>query len=273
MDIVKAIVLGAVQGLTEFLPVSSTAHLKVVPALMGWSDPGAGFTSIVQLGTTFAVIVYFWRDLAQILVAWLKSFVDPETRKSIEAKQGWAIFVGTLPIGIFGVAFKDQIETTFRSLNIISSSLIGLGFLMLFAEKVGSQQRNIKDINNKSGLLFGIWQALALIPGMSRSGSTITGGLLAGFNRYAAARFSFLLATPAILLAALFNLKNHPDLYSESQLGAILISTLTAFIVGYMAIKFLMKFLQTHSMMIFVVYRIGLGALLYWLVHTHRLVA
>lgn len=183
MGLVEAIVLGIVQGLTEFLPISSTAHIRIVPSLVGWPDPGAAFTAVIQLGTIVAVIVYFWSDLCRFFLGWLAGMRDPHRRSSLEWRMGWAIVVGTIPIAIFGLLFKDSIEGSLRSLYVIAIALIALGLLMMVAEIVGRRDRSLEGVRLRDGLWVGFWQALALIPGASRSGTTITGGLFAGLDR------------------------------------------------------------------------------------------
>lgn len=267
MNIFEAAVLGTVQGLTEFLPISSTAHLRVVPAIVGWEDPGAAFTAVTQLGTMAAVLLYFRRDIARIVWTWLRSLWTPALRRDLDARMGWYIGLGTIPIGVCGVAFKDQIESGARNLWVISGTLIGLALLLLVAETVGRQKRDINHISLRDGLLIGCFQALALIPGVSRSGSTITGGLFLGFTRESAARYSFLLSVPAIVLAGLFEL---PAIGRTGVPGAVptAIATLLAFVVGYASIAWLLRFLVRHSTMLFIGYRIALGGVLIGLLST-----
>lgn len=271
MDILQAIVLGLVQGFTEFLPVSSSTHVRLVPTLLGWPDPGASFTAVIQVGTVLAVILYFWKDLVGVLVGWFKSFRDEAYRQTTEVKLGWAILIGTIPIVVLGVLFKDDIETTFRSLYVISFSLIGLALVLGLAEIMGKHTKNLQDVNWRNGLWVGIWQALALVPGMSRSGSTITAGLFAGFDRETAARFSFLMSVPSILGAAIFSLKSHADVLLGEQLVPIVVSNIVAFLSGYAGIAFLMNFLRTHSTLVFIVYRVLLGGILLVLLQSGRL--
>ncbi|HMS53778.1 MAG TPA: undecaprenyl-diphosphate phosphatase [Fimbriimonadaceae bacterium] len=261
MELIQAIVLGIVQGLTEWLPISSTAHLRVVPALLGWEDPGAAFTAVIQIGTLFAAIIYFRRDLWSALSAWVRSFKTKES--SPEARMGWAIFYGTIPIVIFGFLFKDQIKGAgFRSIQTMAIMLIVMGVLLLVAEKVGKRGRPLVSVQPKDGWLVGLWQAIALIPGASRSGSTITGSLLLGFDRTTAARFSFLLSTPSIAAAGIFELIEERKAILNDNLMPTIVATLVSFVVGYASIAFLMKFLQTKSTMVFIVYRVALGVLL-----------
>jgi len=256
----EAIVLGLVQGLTEFLPISSSGHLRIVPALLGWEDPGAGFTAVIQLGTMAAVLIYFRADLRRIAAAWLGELRVPVRQASQEAKLGWFIVLGTIPIAIFGFIFKDQIESGARSLYLIGSALILFSFVMVAAERVGTRQRSLEGMNGRDGLFIGVAQSLALIPGVSRSGATISAGLFRGFDRVAAARYSFLLSVPAVVLSGLFELRKVGENGSPSA-AATVIATLVAFVTGYLAIAWLLRYLSTHTLEIFVIYRIALGAL------------
>ncbi|MGH2803741.1 MAG: undecaprenyl-diphosphate phosphatase, partial [Thermoleophilaceae bacterium] len=262
MSVVEAIVLGIVQGLTEFLPISSTGHLRIVPAFLGWDDPGAAFTAVTQLGTMAAVLLYFREDLLRISRAWLRSLGDRPLRRSLDARLGWYIVLGTIPIGIFGVLFKDQIETGARDLYLIGVALIVLGLVLLLAEWVGTRERAIEQIRTRDGFAIGLAQALALIPGVSRSGATITAGLFMGLDRTAAARFSFLLSVPAVVLSGLLELGTilSEDDGEGTSLVPLALATLLAFVSGYAAIAFLLRFLVSHSTAIFVVYRVTLGA-------------
>jgi undecaprenyl-diphosphatase len=261
MDLIEAIVLGIVQGLTEFLPISSTGHLRIVPAFLGWEDPGAAFTAVIQLGTTFAVLLYFRRELWRIAVAWLDSVRTRGQRRDLDARLGWFIVLGTIPIGVFGLLFSDQIETSARDLYLIGGALIVLGLVMLVADRVGPQTRDLESMSVREGLAVGFAQALALIPGVSRSGATITAGLFAGLNREAAARYSFLLSTPAIVLAAAFEMRKFIGEDTGAGAVEIVVATLFAFVVGYLSIAFLLRWLARHSLAVFVAYRVGLGAL------------
>jgi undecaprenyl-diphosphatase len=264
VSILQAIVLGIVQGLTEFLPISSTGHLRIVPAFLGWEDPGAAFTAVTQLGTMAAVLLYFRHDLIRIWWAWLRSVRERTYLKGdIDARLGWYIIIGTIPIGIFGLAFKDQIENGARDLYLIGSALIVLGLVLMVAEKVGTRERDLEHIRTKDGLAIGLAQSLALIPGVSRSGSTITAGLFMGLNRTAAARFSFLLSIPAVVLSGAFELlsilgDNEGD---HTSLLALAVATVMAFLTGYLAIAWMLRYLEHHTTMVFVVYRVVLGAI------------
>ena len=258
MDAIQAIVLGIVQGLTEYLPVSSTAHLRIVPAFLGWEDPGAAFTAVTQLGTLAAVLLYFRTDLLRIATTWLRSLRDPALRGSLDARMGWYIILGTIPIAVFGFVFSDQIESGARELYLIGTTLIVLGLLLLYAEHVARRNRGLEDIRRRDGIVIGFAQAAALVPGVSRSGATITAGLFLGFDRESAARYSFLLSVPAVVLSGLFEIRHIGD---EDGAGAVptLIATVLAFVVGYASIAFLLRWLAHHSTAIFVAYRVVLG--------------
>jgi undecaprenyl-diphosphatase len=260
MDAFQAIVLGIVQGLTEFLPISSTGHLRIVPAFLGWEDPGAAFTAVTQLGTMAAVLLYFREDLWRIATTWLRSLREPELRGTLDARMGWYIGLGTIPIAIFGFLFKDQIEEGARSLYLIGTTLIVLGLLLLLAEKVATHERPLERINRRDAIVIGFAQACALVPGVSRSGATLTAGMFLGFDRTSAARYSFLLSVPAVVLSGLFELRKIGD---EGGAGFVptAIATVLAFIVGYATIAFLLRWLTSHSTAIFVAYRVALGAL------------
>jgi undecaprenyl-diphosphatase len=268
VSLLEAIVLGVVQGLTEFLPISSTAHLRIVPAFAGWPDPGAAFTAVTQLGTMAAVLLYFREDLLRISRAWLRSLRDPPLRRQLDARIGWYIVLGTVPIGIFGVLFKDQIETGARDLYLIGTTLIVLGLVLFVAEKVGKRDRTIEQIRTRDGFVVGLAQALALIPGVSRSGATITAGLFMGLDRTAAARFSFLLSIPAVVLSGLLELGSilsGEEGESASAFGLV-VATFLAFLTGYASIALLLRYLTSHSTNIFVAYRVVLGILVLTLV-------
>jgi undecaprenyl-diphosphatase len=268
MSTLEAIVLGIVQGLTEFLPISSTAHLRIVPAFAGWDDPGAAFTAVTQLGTMLAVVIYFREDLLRIARTWLRSLREPAVRTELDARLGWYIVLGTVPIGIFGILFKDQIESGARDLYLIGVALIVLGLILLLAEQVGTRDRYIEDVRTRDGFWVGMAQAAALIPGVSRSGATITAGLFLGLERAAAARFSFLLSVPAVVLSGLLELGTIVSGEEGEHVGAgaLVIATVMAFIFGYASIAFLLRFLATHSTAVFVAYRVALGSLVLILV-------
>jgi undecaprenyl-diphosphatase len=265
MDALQAIVLGIVQGLTEFLPISSTAHLRLVPAFAGWDDPGTAFTAVVQLGTMAAVLLYFRQDLWNIATAWLRSLHDPAARGTLNARLGWYLIVGTIPVSVLGVLFKDKIETDARQLVLVGIALIVLGIVLEIAERVGRKERTVESLTLRDGVIIGVAQAAALVPGVSRSGSTISAGLFLGFERASAARYSFLLSVPAVVLSGLFELK---DVGDGGGAGAVptIIATIFAFIVGYASIAWFLKFLTRHPVTVFVIYRVVLGALVLALV-------
>ena len=265
MSALEAIVLGIVQGLTEFLPISSTAHLRIVPAFAGWEDPGAAFTAVTQLGTMAAVLLYFRHDLWRIARATLRAVHDPAERSTLDARLGFYILVGTIPIGVFGLLFSDQIETGARNLTLIGCTLILLGLLLLLAEKLASHEREIDSFTARDGIIMGFAQAAALVPGVSRSGATLTAGLFLGFERRAAARYSFLLSVPAVVLSGAFELR-HIGEGQHASFVPTAIATVCAFVVGYASIAFLLRWLGNHSTAVFVVYRVGLGALVLALV-------
>jgi undecaprenyl-diphosphatase len=269
VDAVQAIVLGIVQGLTEFLPVSSTAHLRIVPAFFGWEDPGAAFTAIVQLGTMAAVLLYFRNDLWNIASAWLRSVRARERApQDQDARMGWYIILGTIPIAILGVAFKDQIENQFRTLELVGSALIAFSLVMLWAEAASRRDRELTEITRRDGFIIGCAQALALVPGVSRSGATISAGLFLNFERTAAARYSFLLSVPAVVLSGLFELR-HVGESGGAPAGATALATVIAFVVGYASIAFLLRYLVHHSIAIFAGYRMVLGVIVILLAATN----
>jgi undecaprenyl-diphosphatase len=261
VDLLQAIVLGVVQGLTEFLPISSSAHLRILPAFAGWSDPGAAFTAVVQLGTMAAELLFFRHDLLRIGRAWLGALRRPELRGTLDARLGWYLILGTLPISVLGLAFEDDIETTFRALALIGTTLIALGLVLLFADRVGRRQRGIADLTLRDGLIMGAAQTLALVPGVSRSGATLTAGLLLGLERPAAARFSFLLSIPAVVLSGLYQLFDILSGEESTGVGTagLVLATLLAFVSGYAAIALLLRYVASHTFGVFVGYRVVLG--------------
>ena len=259
MNAIQAIVLGVVQGLTEFLPISSSGHLRIVPALFGWNDPGAAFTAVIQLGTMAAVLLYFRADLWRIATAWLRSLRDRSMRDDLDARMGWYIILGTIPIAVIGLVFKDPIETKFRNLELIGTTLILFGFVMLAAEAVSRRDRPLREITRRDGFLIGCAQALALVPGVSRSGATISAGLFLNFDRAAAARYSFLLSVPAVVLSGLFELRHAGE--GNLPIGATIIATLLAFVTGYASIALLLTYLARHTIGVFVAYRVVLGVI------------
>jgi undecaprenyl-diphosphatase len=261
VDLFKAVFLGLLQGLTEFLPISSSAHLRIFPELLGWEDPGAAFTAVVQIGTETAVLLYFWRDIWRIGSTWARSLFVPETRADRDARMGWFIIVGSLPIVLLGIAFKDVIEQDFRNLWVIGTMLILFGVILGVAEKVGRKTQSIERLTMRDAVLLGLAQAAALVPGVSRSGSTISMGLFLGYEREAATRYAFLLAIPAVVGAGLFELPEIPGGHYEYGVVPTIVATVVAFVVGYAAIAWLLRYVSTHSYAPFIIYRIALGGL------------
>lgn len=259
LDFLKAAVLGVLQGVTEFLPISSSAHLRIFPELFGWGDPGAAFTAVVQIGTEAAVLIFFRQDIWRIGSAWVRSLYDASWRGTFDARMGWFIIAGSLPIVALGISLKDVIENDFRSLWIIGTTLVVLGLVLGIADRVGRNERTIRQMNLQHAVLLGLAQAMALVPGVSRSGATISMGRFLGYEREAATRFAFLLAIPAVVGAGLFELPEIP--HGENAYGPwpTLVATLVSFVVGYAAIAWLLRYVSTHSYLPFVVYRIALG--------------
>jgi undecaprenyl-diphosphatase len=270
VDLLQAIILGVVQGLTEFLPISSSAHLRITASIAGWEDPGAAFTAVTQLGTESAVLIYFRQDLWRIARAWLRSLGNPReaVRADPDARMGWFIVAATIPIGVFGLAFEDQIEEGARNLTLIGTTLIVFALVLLFADRHGRHVRELHQLSLREGVTIGVAQALALVPGVSRSGATISAGLLLGLTRTAAARFSFLLAVPAVLASGLFQLFGilTGEEGGDEPFAYVAVATLVAFVCGYAVIAWLLRYLVTHTMTVFVVYRLALGALVLGLV-------
>ncbi|MFF3906079.1 undecaprenyl-diphosphate phosphatase [Streptomyces sp. NPDC001848] len=270
MSWLESLILGLVQGLTEFLPVSSSAHLRLTAAFAGWKDPGAAFTAITQIGTESAVLIYFRKDIANILSAWFRSLFDKKMRQNQDARTGWLVIVGSIPIGVLGVTLKDQIEGPFRDLRLTATMLIVMGLVLGIADRPAArdetggrhrapkQRKTLQDLGIKDGLIYGACQAMALVPGVSRSGATISGGLFLGYRREAAARYSFLLAIPAVLASGAFELKDAAEAGRVSW-GPTLFATVIAFVSGYAVITWFMKFISSKSFMPFVWYRIVLG--------------
>ncbi|MFD7433236.1 undecaprenyl-diphosphate phosphatase [Streptomyces sp. NPDC059861] len=312
----ESIILGLVQGLTEFLPISSSAHLRLVAAFSGWQDPGAAFTAITQIGTETAVLIYFRSDIARIVTAWCRSLTDRTRREDPDARLGWMLIIGSIPIGVLGVTFKDQIEGPFRDLRLTATMLIVMGVVLGVADRRAARAeresgvqatakatpgaplalstsstpvtpvalstpatqatlstpntprtsgKTLHDLTVRDGLIYGLCQALALIPGVSRSGATTSGGLFMGYTRAAAARYCFLLAIPAVLASGLFELQDAGK-GGQVSWGPTALATLIAFGVGYAVIAWFMKFIETRSFMPFVHYRIALGLVIIALV-------
>ncbi|WP_026554762.1 undecaprenyl-diphosphate phosphatase [Arthrobacter sp. 35W] len=270
MNWFEAALLGLIQGLTEFLPISSSAHLFVVGKFLpSGADPGAAFTAVTQLGTETAVIVYFWRDIVRIITAWFGSLRGRLPKNDPDVRMGWLVILGSLPIVALGVLFQHAIENTLRNLWIVATTLIVFGLILAVADAVGKHQRELKDLSYKHGILYGFAQALALIPGVSRSGGTITAGLLMGYTRQAAARYSFLLAIPAVFGAGLYELykifAQHEGAQGPFGIPETILATVVAFVVGYLIIGWFLKYISSKSYSIFVWYRIALGLLLFLL--------
>lgn len=259
MSLLEAIILGVVQGVTEFLPISSTAHLKIVPALVGWGDPGAAYSAVIQLGTVAAVLIYFAKDLVRLTKAFVAGLLAKAPFGTEDSRLAWFVGLGTLPIGVLGLLLKKRIESDFRSLWVIAGSMIVLAVVLFVIERVAKHQRTIADLTLKDGIIIGLWQALALVPGSSRSGTTITGGLAQGLTREAAARYSFLLSIPSTGLAGVFELKHLLEATDRPSTAALVLGTVVSFATGMAAIAGLLQFLRTRSMLVFVVYRVVLG--------------
>ena len=271
MTFFQAVILGIIQGLTEFLPISSTAHLRIIPALLGWADPGAAFTAVIQIGTLVAVLLYFLKDIIGIIAAMLSGIAKGKPLATRDAQLGWFIVVGTIPVVIFGVLFKNAIETSLRSLYVMAASMILPALVLMLAEIItkarvarGQHLKNMNEFNWKDALIVGFAQSVALIPGSSRSGTTITGGLFVGMTRETAARFSFLLSLPSVFAAGAFELikQRHALLSTEAGMVSLIVSTVVSGIVGYASIAFLLGYLKKHSTYLFIFYRLALGGLL-----------
>ena len=271
----SAIFLGIVQGLTEFLPISSSAHIRIVGEFMNKAqDPGARFTAITQIGTELAVLIFFRNDIAAIVKAWFKQVVfrtELSTEGKGQARMGWLIIVGSIPIVVLGYLGKDIITNDLRSLWLIASVMIIFGLILGYADKVGKSERSLDQLNAKHGILYGAAQALALVPGVSRSGATIAMGRLLGYTREAALRYSFLLALPAVFGSGLYELKDALTSDSTPNVFTIpetLVATGVAFVIGYIVIAWLLKFVSTKSFRPFIIYRVALGSVLLILLAT-----
>lgn len=259
-QLLQAFVFGFIQGLTEFIPISSTAHLRVIPALLGWGDKGAAFTAVIQMGTLIATFVYFKSDLVDITKGFLSAV---KTRKDFFKNPYSRIFIliitGTIPISVAGVIFKGFIENEARGLYIISASLILLAIILFIAEKISVHKKGFSEITFKDGIIIGLAQVLSLIPGSSRSGVTITAGLFCGLKRDVAARFSFLLSIPAITLSGLYELYTERNILLNENFFSLIVATIVSGVVGYLSIAFLINYLKTKSNLLFIIYRIILG--------------
>lgn len=264
-DFLQAVFLGTLQGLTEFLPISSSAHLRIFPELFGWGDPGAAFTAVIQIGTELAVLIYFRKDIWRIARAWVLSLFKPEYRGALDARMGWYIIVGSLPIVILGILLKDVIERDFRNLWIIGTMLIVLGLVLGLADRIGRTDKQVKQMTLRDAALMGGAQAMALVPGVSRSGATLSMGRFLGYDREAATRFAFLLAIPAVVGAGIFELSEISKVgeahagEANYAWGPTITATVVSFVVGYAAIAWLLRYVSTRSYTPFVAYRVVLG--------------
>jgi len=258
-DFLQALVLGTLQGLTEFLPISSSAHLRIFPELFGWGDPGAAFTAVIQIGTELAVLVYFRHDIWRIAHTWARSLFKAEYRGHLDARMGWFVIVGSLPIVVLGVLFKDTIETHFRNLWLIGTMLIAMGLVLGLADKLGGNEKRIKQMTMRDAVLMGMAQAMALVPGVSRSGATLSMGRMLGYERAAVTRYAFLLAIPAVVGAGIFEMQEIPHGDNTYGWGPTLVATVVSFVVGYAAIAWLLRWVSHHTLAPFVIYRVLLG--------------
>ncbi|MGI8457371.1 MAG: undecaprenyl-diphosphate phosphatase [Propionibacteriaceae bacterium] len=254
----EALVLGVVQGLTEFLPISSSAHQSIVGQFFGGGDPGSAFTAVSQLGTEAAVVLYFAKDIGRIIRAWFGSLVGRVPHGDPDARMGWLVILGSIPIVILGLLFQHAIDSTLRNLWITVAMLGGFGIVIGLVDRVARNARPLTSLTWRDGIIYGLAQSLALIPGVSRSGATITAGLAMGYERAAAARYSFLLAIPAVLGSGLYKLT---DIANEPspEWGPILLATVVAFLIGFGVIHFLLRYISTHNFAPFVIYRIALA--------------
>jgi undecaprenyl-diphosphatase len=280
MSWLEVIVLAIVQGLTEFIPVSSTAHLRIVPALIGWPDPGAAFTAVLQIGTLAAVVSYYWRDIVRIAAAMIADLRRQKLATTRDAWLGWMIVLGTLPIVVVGLLFRHQIKSELRSLYVMSAALTCVALLLAIAELIigrreaaGMHGRNIEQVGWRDAVVVGVAQAAALVPGTSRSGSTILGGLMSGLSRETAAQFSFLLSIPSVFAAAVLELfeERKALLANSHDALKLLVAIVVAAAVGYVTIPWLLGYLRRRTTFIFIVYRLLLAAVLFYLLFSGRI--
>jgi len=271
IDNQTAVILGLVQGLAEFIPISSTAHLRIIPAFMQLKDPGAAYSAVLQLGTLLSLIVYFRKDLGEFIVATYRSLFPGEGKRldfaqfrdwDLDARMPYYLIVGTIPVSVFGLVLKDFIVGPFRSLYVISGSLIVLALFLWWADRIGKKERNVSSITMLDAFWIGMAQALALVPGASRSGTTLMMGLFLGLSRQGSMRFSFLLSIPAIGLSGVYELIKDFDELQALGLEGLLLGTVVAGLSGYIAVAGLLRYLRSHSTFIFVAYRILLGILI-----------
>ncbi len=271
MSWLQALVLGLVQGVTEFLPISSSGHLRIVSEIFFGDDAGAAFTAVTQLGTEAAVLVYFARDIGHLVATWFRGFGSAQVRATPDYRIAWLVIIGTIPIGVLGLLFEHQIQTSGRNLWIIGSTLIVFGLVLGAAECYGRQRRPLQQLTVTDGVVMGLAQAMALVPGVSRSGGTISAGLFLGLTRPTAVRYSFLLAIPAVIAAGLFQI---PDVFAvggpgpQPSVAQMVVATLIAAAVGYAAIAWLLRYVQRHSVYVFVWYRLALGIVVLTLLAT-----
>ncbi len=269
----EAIILGIVQGLTEFLPISSSAHLLIVGQLFfDGRDPGAAFTAVSQIGTEMAVIVYFAKDIGRIISKWFQALAGRVSQKDPDVRMGWMVIVGSIPIGILGVLFEDAIDNTLRNLWITATMLAGVAIVLAVADRLAKNERTLDNLTWRHAIFLGLWQALALIPGVSRSGATISGGLFMGYRREAAARYAFLLAVPAVMTSGIYKLKDIGD-DATAAWGPTILATAIAFVIGYAVIAWLLRYVASHTFTVFVIYRLALAALLVGLLATGTIAA
>jgi undecaprenyl-diphosphatase len=261
MGWLEALVLGIVQGLTEFLPISSSAHQAIVGQFFGGTDPGSAFTAITQLGTESAVIIYFRKDIWLIIKNWLFALVGKLPRDDPEARLGWLVIIGSIPIVVLGLLFQDAIDHGLRNLWTVAAMLAGFGIIIGVIDQVAANSRPLESMTWRNGVFLGLVQSLALIPGVSRSGATIAGGLALGYQRVAAAKYSFLLAIPAVVGSGLFKLADISSDPVPPAWGPIVLATVIAFAIGYAVIAWLLRYVSTHTFMPFVIYRIALAVL------------
>jgi undecaprenyl-diphosphatase len=275
VNILEAVLLGAVEGLTEFLPVSSTGHLTIVEKLLGEriDDPDiTAFTAIIQVGAEIALILYLRKDIWRIITGWLSGLVGKRPRTDPDYRFGWAVILGSIPIAVIGLLFKDQIETTLRSLWFVGAALIIWSGAMWFADRAATQSRHEADVTWKDTLIIGVAQCLALIPGVSRSGATMSAGLLRDFDRVTVTRLSFFLSIPALVAAALLQtVSEFGDISDGVGWPATLVATLVSFVVGYFAVTWLLRFIARHTYTVFIVYRVVLGLVVLLLVATNTI--
>ncbi|MDH5655353.1 MAG: undecaprenyl-diphosphatase UppP [Spirochaetia bacterium] len=271
IDYPQAVLLGIIQGLAEFIPVSSTAHLRVIPALLSWKDPGAAYSAVIQLGTLISLLIYFRVDLTTFTIAAFRGIIQRKPLETKEARMLYYMALGTVPISLIGLAFSDFIEGDARSLYVIASALIGLAVILWITDTVTKKEKNLDHFTWKHAFWIGIAQCFALIPGASRSGTTLTMGLMLGFSREASMRFSFLLSIPAIGLSGIYELIKEREQLADIGFGGLIAGTLVSAVIGYAAIAGLLRYLRSHSTLPFVLYRMILGVIILILLYKNLL--